>query len=125
MFPWIFLTILGIVFAAAYGYRYYKDRDKRKLMFTFAFIIASFGYLPQIQAAVKVVQHFPGVFNWSVLPLMFAVSIAVFSSLLKLDSFDKSFKIFSLTLAGSIFLMIGPPTLDFLRPIYSKEYLLL
>ncbi len=77
-FPWIFLTILGIVFAVAYGYRYYKDRDKRKLMFTFAFIIASFGYLPQIQAVGEFVQPFQGVFNWSVLPLMLAVSIAVY-----------------------------------------------
>ncbi len=92
---------------------YYKDRDKRKLMFMFAFIIASFGYLPQIQAVGEFLQYFQGVFNWSGLPMMLAVSIAVFSSLLKLDSFDKSFKIFLLTIAGSIFLMIGSPTLDF------------
>jgi len=83
-------------------------RDKRKLMFTLAFSFASFSFLSEIQTDWEGIQAFERFFTWSVLPLMWAVSIAVFSSLLKLERFDKPFKIFLCTLAGSIFLMIVP-----------------
>ncbi len=115
IFSWSFLTILGILFAIAYGYIYYQDRDKRKLMFTLAFAFASFGYLLEIQPSWEGIQALERFFTWSVLPMMCAVSIAVFSSLLKLEHFDKPFKFFLLTLAGSIFLMIIPLPVDSLH----------
>ena len=82
MFAWSFLTVLAMLFAIAYGYIYFQDRDKRKLMFTLAFAFASFGYLSEIQPGWEGIQALERFFTWSVLPMLCAVSIAVFSSLL-------------------------------------------
>ena len=117
VFLWSFLFSLALLFAVTYGYIYRKDRDKRKLMFMLAFAFASFGYLAEIQHGWEGIQALERLFNWSVLPLMLSLTIAVFSSLLNLECFDKPFKIFLLTLAGSIFMMIVPLPMDFLRPL--------
>jgi len=117
VFLWSFLFSLALLFAVTYGYIYHKDRDKRKLMFTLAFAFASFGYLAEIQLGWEGIQALERLFHWSVLPLMSSLTIAVFSSLLNLEDFDKPFKIFRLTLAGSIFMMIVPLPMDFLLPL--------
>ncbi|MHC3128872.1 MAG: hypothetical protein IBV52_02195 [Candidatus Bathyarchaeota archaeon] len=82
-----------------------------------AFAFASLGYLAEIQHGWEGIQALERLFNWSVLPLMSSLMIAVFSSLLNLEDFDKPFKIFFLTLVGSIFMMIVPLPMDFLLPL--------
>jgi len=117
VFLWSFLFSIALLFAVTYGYIYRKDRDKRKLMFMLAFAFASFGYLAEIQSGWEGIQALERLLHWSVLPLMSSLMIAVFSSLLNLEDFDKPFKIFLLTLVGSIFMMIFPLPIDFLLPL--------
>ena len=114
---WSFLTLLGIVFSIIYGYMYHKDKDKRKLMFTLGFAFSSFYFISQIQTGWEITQQFENFSAWSVFPMIWALSIAVFSSLLKLKNFDKSFKIFLFTLIPSIFIMVVPLQVDGLYPI--------
>ena len=118
---WSFLSILGIIFTVGYGYMYHKNGDKRKLMFTLAFAFSSCYFLAKIQTGWEVIQRFDNFFTRSVFPLIWALLIAVFSSLLKLKNFDKPFKIFLVTLTASIFMMIVPLQINPLQPfIFSS-----
>ena len=113
----ISLTIVGILFAVGSGYMYYKDRDKRKLMFLLSFAFSSVYFLAEIETGLELIQRFNNFFTWSVFPMMWAFSIAVFSSVLKLKNFDKPFKIFLFILAASIFMMIVPLQVNSLQPL--------
>ena len=116
-FLWIFLFTLGIFSAAGFGYIYHKDRDKRKLMFALSLAFASFSYLPEIPLGWESTEALKGLLRWSVLPIISSVSIAVFSSFLKLKNFDKPFKIFLFTLVASIIMMIIPIPVDSIQPL--------
>lgn len=116
---WSFLTILTVFFAAGFGYVFYKDRDKRKLMFMLAYAFASLSYLPMIQTGWKSIWIMEKIFQWGSLPIVFAVSIAVLSSLLKLKDFDKPFKAFLFILGASISMIVVP------LPVGSLHQLLL
>ena len=103
----IFLESVNQFFSAVYsGLRLHlpQDKDKRKLMFVSALAFASINHLPEIQLW-KSTETLKGVLRWSVLPIISAVSIAVFSSLLKLKNFDKIFKIFLFTLIAPIIMI--------------------
>ncbi|MFH1547587.1 MAG: PAS domain-containing protein, partial [bacterium] len=114
---WILLFILGMFSAAGFGYIYHKDRDKRKLMFAWALAFASITYLSEIPLGLESTEAFRVLLRWSVLPIISAVSIAVFSSFLKLKNFDKQFKIFLLILVASVIMMIVPIPAEPLQPI--------
>jgi len=98
---WSVLTIIVELFAVGFGYLYYKDRDKRKLMFALAFAFAAFGYLYTMQ----IIERF---YSWADLPIISALFIAGLSSFLRLKNFDKLFKAFLFILAASIFMVIVP-----------------
>lgn len=109
---WSVLTIITVFFAAGFGYVYRKDKDKRKLMFMLAFFFSTLSYLPLMQPKWKYLWIMEGFLYWGPLPIVSAVSIAVLSSLLKIEDFDKPFKafLFILVLSASLTVIQLPVT---------------
>jgi signal transduction histidine kinase len=105
---WSVLTVVVELFAVGFGYLYYKDRDKRKLMFTLAFAFASLAYLQNIQPEWASIQIIEKSHSWADLPTISALFIAGLSSFLRLKDFDKQFKAFLCILALSIFMIVAP-----------------
>ena len=102
---WGVSVVSLICLSIVLGYLYFKDREKRKLMFAMALGVACLGYL------YKMLQGFGGLnimeysFGWASFPLITAISIATFSSLLKLKNFSTPFKLFLFTFGVSILLL--------------------
>lgn len=105
---WSVLTIIVELLAAGFGYLYYKDRDKRKLMFTLAFAFASLAYLQNIQPEWTSMQIIEKSHSWADIPIISALLIAGLCSFLKLKNFDKPFKAFLFILAASILIVVAP-----------------
>jgi len=105
---WSVLTIVVGLFAVGFGYLYYKDRDKRKLMFALAFAFASLSYIQNIQPEWASIQIIEKSHTWADLPIISALFIAGLSSFLRLKDFNKLFKAFLFILAASMFMVIVP-----------------
>jgi len=74
---------------------YMEDKDKRKLMFSFAFILASIDYIFML---LDLYPH-PNTILYNLylvasVPLQIAILIAVIETLYKIEDFDKAFKAF-------------------------------
>jgi PAS domain S-box-containing protein len=110
-----------ICLAATLGYWYYKDREKRKFMFAIALGVVSLGHLYKMLegfGGLNVIEHS---FRWASLPLLSAVAIAGLSNFLKLQNFDKAFKLFLFPLGISVFFL----TLNCEVAVYVPLYLVL
>lgn len=105
---WSLLIIFKVLLATSLGYVYLKDRDKRKLMFMLAIFFTSLYYIPRLQTAGESIWIVERASDWSSLPIISAVFIAVLSSLLCLENFDKPFKAFLFVLAASLVMVIVP-----------------
>jgi len=105
---WSILTIIVELFAVGFGYLYYKDRDKRKLMFTLAFAFAALAYLQNIQPKWASIQIIEKSHTWADIPVISALFIASLSSFLRLKDFNKLFKAFLFILAASMLMVVVP-----------------
>lgn len=117
---WIFLTVFSVLLGIGFGFLYRKDRDKRKMMFMLAFAFASFTFLSKILPELGSVQIVERVYYWGSLPVLSAVLIAVISSLLRLENFDKPFKAFLFMLALSLLLLFTPVPVQPFRSILAN-----
>ena len=102
---WSVSVVPLILLTAALGYMYYKDRQKRKLMFALAIGISCFGYLYKMVYLGGGLSFMEPSFQWASLPMLSAVTIIAFSSFLKLKEFDKPFNLFLIPFGISIFLL--------------------
>jgi len=59
-----FLAFLAVLLTVVFGYLFYKDRDKRKLMFMLAFAVASLSYLPKLQTGWESIQALKNLCHW-------------------------------------------------------------
>src|SRR4030067_2540130 len=91
-----------ICLSATLGYFYCKDREKRKLMFAIALGVVSFGHLYKMLEGFGGLNVIENSFVWASFPLLSAVAIASLSNHLKLENFDKPFKLFLFPLGISI-----------------------
>jgi len=114
---WSLLVIFKGLLAASLGYLYLRDGDKRKLMFMLAIFFTSLYYLPRMQTTGESIWIVERASDWSSLPIVSAVFIAVLSSLLDLENFDKPFKVFLFVLAASLAMVIIP------LPVTSMPFL--
>ncbi len=97
----IFVSIpfqVSLSLAAVLFYWYYLDRNKRKLMFAVGTAVGAVGNLYMTIARLGTMPFFEPA-QWLFVPMAFAVPVAGFSSLRKLDKFETPFKMF---LAGSL-----------------------
>ncbi len=93
------LLFLSVPFVASLGvalilaYLYYRDRNKRKLLFAVGLFLASFSFYTSMQETLGYAPLFKST-NWLLIPLTFAVPIAALSSLFRIKKFEKPFLIF-------------------------------
>jgi len=105
---WIALIIVVESLATYFGFMYYKDRDKRKLMFALAFSFAGFGYVNSItflSESTSVILLSP---EWASIPSVFAMLLAAISNQFNVKNFGTLFKTFLVVMIGAIFLLNAP-----------------
>jgi PAS domain S-box-containing protein len=90
---WLVFSTVPTLFAAYFGYMFYRDRDKRKLMFVLAFSFASISLIEKILPSTAVII-FERLYSLGGIPLMSAVLITVFGGLHNYENFDTPFKVF-------------------------------
>lgn len=101
-------TLLSLASAVGFGYLYLTDRDKRKLMFLIAFITGIFANAPRCIVDWEQIMILRKLTLWFPLLTLFALMIAVLSSLLEQKKFDRPFKVFLVALATIVFMVIIP-----------------
>jgi PAS domain S-box-containing protein len=111
-FLWLGFSLLPTFFAAYFGYMFYQDKDKRKLMFALSFAFASISLVEKIipSTGIPFIQE---LYDSGGFPIIFAVLIIGFSGLGNYKSFDKLFQAFLcasiITVVVSIFLLFDYP----------------
>lgn len=111
---WGSLALLSMLLATAFGYIYYKDRDKRKLIFAISFVFTAPNHLI-MDVGWENIPFNEGIL-WGIFPLLSAVLIVVISGILDLKDFDKPFKIFLIVLGASTLLIFIPLPTKFIIP---------
>lgn len=83
------------------AYLYYKDRNKRKLVFSFGLLVSAFGFYTPFVESLGLESLFPST-EWLFVPLSLAILIAALSSLLKIKNFNGAFIIFMIGTVASL-----------------------
>jgi PAS domain S-box-containing protein len=113
-FLWLGFSLLPTFFAAYFGYMFYQDKDKRKLMFALSFAFASISLIEKIipSTGIPFIQE---LYDSGGFPVIFAILIAGISGLTNDKSFDKLFQAFLgasiFTVVVSIFLLFDYPSI--------------
>ena len=97
---WILLSFIQISIGISFLQKYLKDKDKRKLMFSLAFLIVSYSHLYEAFTTPLFNESIPQILTniqyWSFYPLVLAIGLATHSRFMKDISIDKLFKLFSI-----------------------------
>ena len=112
-------TILSVSSAIGFGYLYLVDKDKRKLMFLIAFIAGIFANAPRCMVGWEQIMFLRKLTLWGPLLTLSALMIAVLSSLLEQQKFDKQFKAFIVAVVVVAAMIIIPIPVS---PIPSVTY---
>ena len=105
-FLWLGFSLLPAFFAAYFGYMFYQDKDKRKLMFALSFAFASISLIEKIIPSTGIF-FIEKLYGSGGFPIIIAVLITGFSGLINYKSFDKLFQAFLavfITVVVTIFL---------------------
>ena len=114
---WILLAIFIMSLATLLLFYYLKDKDKRKLVFAIAFLLAGVtyvflatGYL-NMESKPLLLSNF---YHWSMFPIMVTFLFAVSVSLLKIKDkdFDLLAKIILIVIAFSVILIFLPISIE-------------
>jgi signal transduction histidine kinase len=90
---WCIPFLASLILFLALTYLFYKDRNKRKLMFAIGALLAAFGYYNIAANHVLGATYFESA-HWLFVPITLAIPIAAFSGLFRLKNFETPFKIF-------------------------------
>jgi PAS domain S-box-containing protein len=108
---WILLAIFIMLLAAWFLFYYLKGKDKRKLVFAIAFLLAGVSYV-YLAIGYHNIESMPllwsNLYHWSTLPMMVAFLFVVGVSLLKIKDFDLLCKILLVIVAFSFILVFLP-----------------
>ena len=107
---WLILPLLSLTLAIYLANLYFKDKDKRKLIFVFAFLAATISYMYTVFEAFEINTGAIGLrfFDWTSIPIIIAVFIAANDFILKPKSYDSIFKIFFLITCLSVLIPFIP-----------------
>jgi signal transduction histidine kinase len=100
----IFLLIpivASLILSFVLAYLYYKDRNKRKLVFSFGLLVSAFGFYTPLIESMGLESLFPST-EWLFLPLSLAILIAALSSVLRIKNFDGLFIVFMIGTVASL-----------------------
>ena len=99
---WILLAIFIMSLAVWFIHYYFRDRDKRKLMFAIAFLLAGVTYI-YLAIDYRNIQNesilWSNIYHWSMFPIMITLLFAVCTSLFKTKNLNLMFRIFLVILA--------------------------
>jgi PAS domain S-box-containing protein len=90
---WLGFSLLPIFFAAYFGYMFYQDKDKRKLMFALSFAFASISLIEKIIPSTGIF-FIEKLYGSGGFPIVIAVLITGFSGRGYYKSFNKPFQAF-------------------------------
>lgn len=113
----IFLSIpfiTSLCLSLIISYLYYRDRNKRKLLFAFGLFASSFGFYSVVLKALGGTPIFDSG-NWLLIPITLAIPIAALSSLFKIKNFGKPFAVFLLGTGLSVIAFFTQFPSDILR----------
>lgn len=85
--------VASLALSLVLAYFYVKDRNKRKLVFSFGLLVSAFGFYTPFLESLNIEPFFPST-EWLFFPLALAILIAALSDLLKIKNFDGAFTIF-------------------------------
>ncbi|MCW4001134.1 MAG: HAMP domain-containing histidine kinase [Candidatus Bathyarchaeota archaeon] len=104
LIPLVAWLLLSCILAC----QYFKDRNKRKLVFTIGIFVSAFSFYNPFIESIGATPFFPSS-NWLFLPITLAVVIAALSSLFKVEDFKVPFATFmcgTLASAAAFFLQL-------------------
>lgn len=104
---WVLLTIIPALFAAYFGYMFYRDGDKRKLMFVLSFSFASISFIEKLLPSTGLF-FIEKLYYLGGFPLIFAVLITVAGGLRNFKTFDKPFQIFLAAFSVTVLMVFVP-----------------
>jgi len=108
-----------VCLSATLGYFYCRDKEKRKLMFAIALAVVCFGHIYKMLEGFGGLNFIENSFVWASFPLLSAVAIASLSNILKLENFEKPFKLFLLPLGMSILFLSFNLEITACVPLYG------
>lgn len=114
-FLWTIPFAASVVLSLFLLYLSHKDKDKKKIMFMLGFAFASVGYSNLMLQRFGIPTLWDKNYMWTFVPIGAAGLIAVISSVLKPKNFDRSFKIFLISLGLSVLLLIFPSVAQIIR----------
>ena len=121
---WILLATFIDVIAAWFLFYYFIDKDKRKLMFSIAFFLASFAYI-LLSVGYNDIQIEPlilsNLYNWSILPLMTALLFAISAIVFKNKKIDILFRIYPVILIFSFIPVFLPVSIKEVMMIFQQS----
>jgi signal transduction histidine kinase len=115
VFWWIPFLASSSLFLAL-TYLFYKDRNKRKLMFAISALLAAVGYYSIAANHALGATYFES-FNWLLAPVALAIPIAAFSALFRVKNFETPFRLFLFGTAVCLLMAFTPFSLGILRII--------
>ena len=110
---WILLAIFIMSLAVWFLHYYFRDRDKQKLMFAIAFLLAGITYV-YLATGYHNIQNgdilWSNIYHWSMFPIMITLLFAVCASLFKTKdkNLNLMFRIFLVILAFSFISVFLP-----------------
>ena len=119
---WLIFSIVPVLFGLYFGYIYSQDKDKRKLMFTLAFIFASLAFIGKIIPQSLGLFFVDQLYSFATLPLVMAVFLTLFSSIKNVKNFEKLFKIFLICFFTSIVLVFIPLDLTVIQLFFRASF---
>jgi signal transduction histidine kinase len=103
-------------------YWFYKDRNKRKLLFSIGIFVSAFGYFNLLVKSLGVTPLFASA-DWLFVPISFAVTIAALSSLFKVKNFGTPLRIFLFVTVASIIVFFTQLPLGSLHLVLMTTFL--
>lgn len=98
--------VASLALSFVLAYLYVKDKNKRKLVFSFGLLVSAFGFYTPFLESMNIEPFFPST-EWLFFPLALAILIAALSDLLKIKNFDGAFIVFMVGTVMSLLAYFG------------------
>jgi signal transduction histidine kinase len=115
--------VASLILSSILTYMYYRDRNKRKLIFAVAVFVSAFGFYNSVLENLGGKPIFP-LTCWLFLPMTLAVLIASLSSLYKIKHFEKLFAIFMIGTATALTAFFTQISIESVRLVIMASFII-
>lgn len=113
--------VTSIALSFILAYLYYKDRNKRKLIFTISIFLSAFGFYSPFMYSIGLKPILSSA-EWLFMPLALAFLIAALSGLSRIQNFNRAFILFIAVTAASIIAYIIKYNNPILRLVLESTF---